>query len=55
MKQTKTLSLAYVLVILALLTSVVMPVFADDAKTEAINEAKASFSDLYETINPSVV
>ena len=40
---------------MAMLTAAVMPAFADDAKTEAINEAKASFSDLYEAINPSVV
>ena len=44
-----------VLVVAAMLSAVVMPVFADSAKTEAINEAKASFSDLYEAINPSVV
>ena len=55
MKQTKKLSFVLVFVILAILTSAVMPVFADDTKTEAINEAKASFSDLYEEINPSVV
>ena len=55
MKNTNKLSLILVFVIAALLTSVCMPVFADDAKTEAINEAKASFSDLYEEINPSVV
>ena len=55
MKQTKKLSVIFMLVIVAMLTSVVMPVFADDTKTEAINEAKASFADLYEQINPSVV
>ena len=55
MKNTKNISFALVLVVMALLTSVCMPVFADSAKTEAINEAKASFSDLYEKINPSVV
>lgn len=55
MKQTKKLSMILTFVIMALLTSVCMPVFADDTKTEAINEAKASFSDLYEQINPSVV
>ena len=55
MKQTKTISMYVVLVLAALLSVAVMPVFADSAKTEAINEAKASFSDLYEAINPSVV
>lgn len=55
MKQTKKISMAFVLVVMILMTSVFMPVFADDTKTEAINEAKASFSDLYEEINPSVV
>ena len=55
MKQTKALSYILVLVVMALLTSVCMPVFADETKAEAINEAKASFSDLYEAINPSVV
>ena len=55
MKQTKTLSYILVLVVMALLTSVCMPVFADETKAEAINEAKASFADLYEEINPSVV
>ena len=55
MKQTKKLSFVLVFVILAILTAAVMPVFADNTKTEAINEAKASFSDLYEEINPSVV
>ncbi len=55
MNKTKNLSFILVFVILAILTSAVMPVFADDGKTEAIMEAKASFSDLYEEINPSVV
>lgn len=55
MKQTKIISMYVVLVLAALLSVAVMPVFADSAKTEAINEAKASFSDLYEAINPSVV
>ena len=55
MKNTNKLSIILAFVIAALLTSVCMPVFADDTKTEAINEAKASFSDLYEKINPSVV
>ena len=55
MKQTKKLSFVLVFVILAILSAAVVPAFADDAKTEAINEAKASFSDLYEAINPSVV
>ena len=41
MKNTKNISFALVLVVMALLTSVCMPVFADSAKTEAINEAKA--------------
>ena len=36
-----------VIMIVAMLTSVVMPVFADNEKTEAINEAKASFADNY--------
>ena len=44
-----------VFVIVAMLSSVIMPVLADDEKTAAINEAKASFADLYEEINPSVV
>ena len=55
MMKTKKLSYILVLVVLTLLTSAVMPVFADTTKTEAINEAKASFADLYEAINPSVV
>lgn len=55
MKNTKKLSSVLVLVVLTLLTSAVMPVFAENTRTEAINEAKASFSDLYEAINPSVV
>ena len=55
MKKTKNLSYILVLVVMALLTSVCMPVFADETKAEAINEAKASFTDLYEAINPSVV
>ena len=55
MKQTKKLSPVLIFVVLALLTCAVMPVFADETRTEAINEAKASFSDLYEAINPSVV
>ncbi len=55
MKQTNKLSYILVLVVMALLTSVCMPVFADETKAEAINEAKASFSDLYEEVNPSVV
>lgn len=55
MKKTNKLSLILILVAVAMLTSVVIPSFADDVKTEAINEAKASFADLYEQINPSVV
>ena len=55
MKQTNKLSLVLILTVLAVMTCSVMPVFADDARTEAINEAKADFSDLYEAINPSVV
>ncbi len=55
MKQTKKLSFVLVFVIMAILTASVMPVFADETRAEAINEAKASFSDLYEAINPSVV
>ena len=55
MNKTKNLPYILVLVVLTLLTSAVMPVFADETRTEAINEAKASFSDLYEAINPSVV
>ena len=55
MKQTKKLSPVLIFVVLALLTCAVMPVFADETRTEAINEAKASFSDLYAEINPSVV
>ena len=45
----------FLLVIAAMLSAVVIPAFADETKTEAINEAKASFADLYEQINPSVV
>ena len=55
MKQTKKITSILVLVVLAMITSAVAPVFADEVRTEAINEAKASFSDLYEAINPSVV
>ena len=55
MKRTKNLSILLTLVIVAVLTAAVVPVFAENTKTEAINEAKASFSDLYEAINPSVV
>ena len=55
MNKTKNLPYILVLVVLTLLTSAVMPVFAEQTRTEAINEAKASFSDLYEAINPSVV
>ena len=55
MNTAKKYSMMFVLVITALLASAVMPVFADSSKTEAINEAKASFADLYEQINPSVV
>lgn len=55
MKQTNKLSMIFLLVIAAMLSAVVMPTFADETKTEAINEAKASFVDLYEEINPSVV
>ena len=54
MKNTTKFSLILVFVIAAMLSSVIMPVFADETKTELINEAKASFVDLYETINPSV-
>ena len=55
MKHTKNLSYVVMLVILAVLSAAVMPAFAQNEKAEAINEAKASFSDLYEEINPSVV
>ena len=55
MNNTKKLSLIVVFVLAALMSVAAMPVLADNAKTEAINEAKASFSDLYEAINPSVV
>ena len=55
MNKTKTIPYILVLVVLTLLTSAVMPVFADTTRAEAISEAKASFADLYEAINPSVV
>lgn len=55
MKNINKFSLILVFVIAAMLSSVIMPVFADETKTELINEAKASFVDLYEMINPSVV
>ena len=45
----------FVLVIAAMLTFAVVPVLAQNTRSEAINEAKASFVDLYEEINPSVV
>ena len=55
MKQINKLSIILTFVIAMMLTAVIMPALADNAKTEAINEAKASFVDLYEEINPSVV
>lgn len=56
MNKTNKISLVFVLAVIAALFAAVMPIYADsESKTEAINEAKASFSDLYEAINPSVV
>ncbi len=57
MKTNKKLTFVLALMIIAILTAAVVPVYAADKeeKTEAINEAKASFSDLYEKVNPSVV
>lgn len=56
MKNNKKLTFVFALMIIMILTASVVPVFAaNEEKTEAINEAKASFSDLYEAVNPSVV
>ncbi len=55
MKITKKLNIVFVFVVLSLLASVCLPVFADNPKTEEIHEVKASYSDLYVKINPSVV
>ncbi len=56
MKSNKKFTFVLMLMIIMILTAAVVPVYAaNEEKTEAINEAKASFSDLYEAVNPSVV
>ena len=56
MKTNKKFTFALALMIIMILTAAVVPVYAaNEEKTEAINEAKASFSDLYEAVNPAVV